>query len=303
MNAAFSAQAFQPAFSFAPRAVQQSHRAGTVSRSRSGTSLGSQAHRRAAPGGEYGPDGTFYPGGKFIPGGAGPAAAGPQAQQPMFGQQPGSPAPQQPMGGGDEAGLPGGPQDDPGGGGMPGQQPGGMPQQAATPPKLVKDRVIDYHNLGEEPPHQVQAGMAWLRQPTGPLPHPDDEHGWVQLGAGPELLPGLLFHALAARGGQNGKWFGKGLAQALGDDADIPSLMSQVPVQKALFYATLHPEIQDHFRRYSEDPMGKSLAEQRVLYRATRTLADKPGFGQDYAHAMVEGLTQAMAPPPNPDLV
>ncbi len=306
----FPPDAFAPAFTWDSREAEPAqfaaqHLAGSVSRSRAGRSVANYGRLRASAGGEYGPDGIWRAGGKYTPGAEGP----PQAPRVSGAQQVEDSGSLQPPPPGDDGYDPtaGGQfMPDEGGGGPPPQAAGQQPVVQATPPRPrpLRERVIDYPYLGDEPEHQVQAGMAWLRQPTPPLPHHDDEHAWASMGLSPETLPGALLHSLGNRGHKFGKWFGKGVAQILGDDAGI---VSQVPIQKAFLYATLHPDIQDHFRRHSRDPLGKSIngsetAAMRTLTRAVNTLKDDPGFGQDYGRAAALSIMQAMQPPPNPDL-
>ena len=280
------------------------HPQGATARSRSAVSRAYYDRLRAATGGEYGPDGVFRAGGKFTPGAQGPppVPSGP-AQQAV--EDSGA---YQPQGGGDEdygqpiGGFGGGEE----GGAMP-QQGGGQQPTAQAPaplPKPLREHVIDYHKIGFEPRHQVEPVKALFRQPTGDLPHPDDEHAWSQIA--PEMIPGLLLHVLGANGHKFSEWFGKGVAQALGDDT---TSLGSIPLREMLAQASMHPDIQDQFRRHSGDISGRPLSPEagqtaaaRTWWRTTRTLADIPEFGQKYGHAAAEAMIAAMQPPPNPDL-
>lgn len=272
------------------------------------TSSPTYTHARAPTGGIT-IQGKFYRGGMWIPKevleGAAPeekqhlAAAGIMPQ----GGVGGDPS----MNTGSQ--LPGSAGDDPGGGPM------GPPLPPPPPPRTRPRRVTNATASippGQTEPHSqaVNAAAGWLRSASAMTAQldPNDENAWVRLGAGPDMLPGLMLSALSARGHMAGKMMARGFVQQLGPQ--FPMIAGQVlprlPAVQLLGAITQHPEVQRYLASYSLDPRGETLADQRVLWRAVRTAADDPSFGTLAGQAMAQAVLSMLQPPmpqENPDLV
>lgn len=259
-------------------------------------------HARAPKGG-ISIGGRFYPGGKWIPKEA-MNGASPEEQEQLAG------AGIHPQGGGDQT-MDTGSQLQGGGGPDEG---GGMPPPAPPPPApRTRPRKIPLHTVGQHRPTDIDPQLihqtsAWLRSPSQAAGlDPNDEDTWVRLGAGPDMLPGMILTALAGRGHKSHKFVARGLIDKLGPAFPqiAQQLLPQVPAEQLLGAIAMHPEVQQHLARYARDPRGETLADQRVLYRAVRTAADSPAFATLAGHAMGEAIEAMLAPPepqPNPDL-
>lgn len=300
MDSLFSTQCFAPPFG--GQSIQFA--AAGVSRGRSATSRPGYTHAHAPPGG-ISINGRYYTGGQFIPREALDQADDETIQaldqSGHLKQDGGDPSvntgPQQPG----EV-----PSNDATLGGVAPPLPAPPPR---TRPRRISPSVVGIHGQGEEDRQLVNHAVAWLSQPSPrPLPDPDDEAAWTQLAPGPEALPGLLFASLASQNRRHkaGEYIARGIVQALGPDMRqlLPLLQQAHPVG-LLSNVALHPEMQMHLARFSRDPMGRTLADQEVLWRAARTVADSPEslvLAGRLVGQMLLASAMPQPPQPNPDL-
>lgn len=272
------------------------------------TSSPSYTHARAPAGGVT-IQGKFYRGGMWIPKevleGASPEEKQQLADAGIVSQGGGGGDPSVNTG----SQIPGSAGDDPGSGPMGPPLP--PPPPPRTRPRRVSNATASLPPGQAEPASQsVAAAAGWLQSASAIVAQldPNDESAWVQLGAGPDMLPGLMLASLAARGHQAGKMMARGFVQQLGPQFPMiaAQILPRLPAAQLLGAITQHPDVQRYLASYSLDPRGETLADQRVLWRAVRTAADDPAFGTLAGQAMADAVVMMLQPPQpqeNPDLV